>query len=45
MGAFKLTLPWHHTTVIGQVAETLGDANLREIVAVTGHRREDVERA
>jgi molybdenum cofactor cytidylyltransferase len=45
MGAFKLTLPWQKTTVVGQVAETLCKVNFREIVAVTGHRREEVEAA
>jgi molybdenum cofactor cytidylyltransferase len=45
MGALKLTLPWRQTTVIGQVAETLGEVNLQDIVAVTGHRREEVEAA
>jgi molybdenum cofactor cytidylyltransferase len=45
MGAFKLTLPWRGKTVIAQVADTLIHARLREIIAVTGHRREDVEAA
>ncbi len=45
MGVFKLTLPWRGTTVIGQVAATLSAFDLHEIVAVTGHRREDVEAA
>lgn len=45
MGAFKMTLPWRGTTVIGQVAETLGELGLHEIIAVTGHRRTDVEAA
>lgn len=45
MGAFKLTLPWGETTVIGQVAATLRTVALHEILAVTGHRREEVEAA
>jgi molybdenum cofactor cytidylyltransferase len=45
MGVFKLTLPWRGSTVIGHVGDTLAGAGLREIVAVTGHRREDVEAA
>jgi molybdenum cofactor cytidylyltransferase len=45
MGAFKLTLPWGGATVIEQVANTLIDAGLREIVVVTGHRRGEVQAA
>ena len=45
MGAFKMTLPWRETTVIGQVAITLGAIELHDIIAVTGHRRGDVETA
>lgn len=45
MGEFKLTLPWRGTTVIGQVISTLGEVGLREIVAVTGHRADEVEAA
>ncbi len=45
MGAFKLTLPWRETTVIGQIVNTLAAARLREVIAVTGHRAADVEQA
>lgn len=45
MGAFKLTLPWRGTTVIGQVVQTLSALGLAEIVVVTGHRAADVEAA
>ena len=42
MGTFKLTLPWGPTTVIEAVVETLSAARLVEILAVTGHRDEEV---
>jgi molybdenum cofactor cytidylyltransferase len=45
MGAFKMTLPWRGSTVIKQVAGSLREAGLEEIVAVTGHRQLDVETA
>ncbi len=45
MGAFKLTLPWRGTTVIGQVAQTLAPFDLADVVVVTGHRRKEVEAA
>jgi molybdenum cofactor cytidylyltransferase len=45
MGVFKLTLPWRGTTVIQHVADTLRTAGLHEIVAVTGHRRHEIEAA
>ncbi len=45
MGAFKLTLPWRGSTVIEQVIVTLSAAELREIVAVTGHRHREIEAA
>ena len=40
-----MVLPWRETTVIRQVATTLGTLELHEIIAVTGHRRTDVEAA
>ena len=44
MGAFKLTLPWGPTTVIEDGRETLSAAaRLREVLAVTGHRDEEVQ--
>ncbi len=45
MGAFKLTLPWEGATVIEQVVSTLSSAPLCEIVVVTGHRGEEVQKA
>lgn len=45
MGTFKLTLPWRGSTVIQHVADTLRTAPLHEIIAVTGHRRHEVEAA
>jgi molybdenum cofactor cytidylyltransferase len=45
MGRFKLTLPWGASTVIGQVVATLNAAGVTEIVAVTGHRADEVAAA
>jgi molybdenum cofactor cytidylyltransferase len=45
MGSFKLTLPWGETTVIGRVAQTLAEAGITDIVAVTGHRADEVTNA
>jgi len=45
MGAFKLTLPWAGKTVIEQVVLTLTMASLHEIIVVTGHRGNEVEKA
>jgi molybdenum cofactor cytidylyltransferase len=45
MGVLKLTLPWANTTVIEQVVATLKAATLRQIVVVTGHQSDEVERA
>lgn len=42
MGRFKLTLPWGDRTVIGQVVATLEAAGVAAIVAVTGHRADEV---
>jgi molybdenum cofactor cytidylyltransferase len=36
MGQPKLVLPWHDTTVIGQVVRVLGLAGISEIVVVSG---------
>ncbi len=45
MGVFKLTLPWRGSTVIEQVVDTVISAGVREIIAVTGHRRYEIEAA
>ena len=45
MGAFKLTLPWRDTTVVGSVVATLAHAGLAEIVVVTGHRAAEVRQS
>jgi molybdenum cofactor cytidylyltransferase len=43
MGQPKLLLPWARTSVLGQVADTLQQAGLTEILVVTGAGREPVE--
>lgn len=43
MGQPKLLLPWGETTVLGKVVETLVQAGLTEILAVTGAARGLVE--
>lgn len=43
MGQSKVLLPWSGTTVLGRVAEGLGQAGLTEILVVTGAQREQVE--
>ena len=45
MGRPKMVLPWGSTTVIGQVVATLVQAQVDEIVVVTGAAREEVEAA
>ena len=45
MGQPKMVIPWGDTTVIGQVVRTLAQAQLREIVVVTGGDRREVEAA
>jgi molybdenum cofactor cytidylyltransferase len=45
MGRPKLALPWQDTTVIGQVARSLAQAGVEDILAVTGGSREIVEEA
>jgi len=45
MGCPKLTLPWGSTTVIGQVVATLVQAQVDDIVVVTGAARTEVEAA
>ena len=45
MGQPKMVLPWGHTTVIGQVVDTLHQAGTAEIVVVTGGARQEVELA
>jgi molybdenum cofactor cytidylyltransferase len=43
MGQPKMLLPWGHTTVLGQVIETLKSADIEDILVVTGGAREQVE--
>jgi molybdenum cofactor cytidylyltransferase len=45
MGRPKLILPWGSTTVIGQVVATLAQAQVDDIVVVTGAARIEVEAA
>jgi molybdenum cofactor cytidylyltransferase len=45
MGRPKLILPWGSTTVIGQVVATLAQAQVDDIVVVTGAARTEVEAA
>jgi molybdenum cofactor cytidylyltransferase len=45
MGLPKLILPWGSTTVIGQVVATLAQAQVDDIVVVTGAARTEVEAA
>jgi molybdenum cofactor cytidylyltransferase len=43
MGQPKPTLPWGHTTVLGQVVATCAAAGLEDILVVTGGARQKVE--
>ena len=43
MGRPKLNMPWGSTTVIGQVITTLAQAQVDDIVVVTGAARTEVE--
>ena len=43
MGQPKMLLPWGHTSVLGQVIETIQRAGVNEILVVTGGERERVE--
>lgn len=43
MGQPKMLLPWGKTTVLGQVVTTLANADIADIVVVTGGWRESVE--
>lgn len=43
MGQPKLTLPWGHTTVLGQVTATLAAAGVTDITVITGGWRAEVE--
>jgi len=43
MGQPKLSLPWGHTTVLGQVVATCASAGLEDILVVTGGARKQVE--
>src|SRR5512143_1099612 len=45
MGEPKQLLAWHGTTFIAQIAGTLAQAPLDEIVVVLGHRADDVRAA
>ena len=43
MGRPKPTLPWGHTSVLGQVVATCTAAGLEDILVVTGGARQQVE--
>lgn len=43
MGQPKMLLPWHGTTVLGQVLNTLRAAGIEDVIVVTGGAREAVE--
>jgi molybdenum cofactor cytidylyltransferase len=45
MGRPKMILPWGDISVIGQVVTVLLEANIDEVIVVTGGAREDVENA
>ena len=45
MGQQKLVLPWGDTTVIGQVVRTLIQAEIKEIIVVTGGAHSQLENA
>jgi molybdenum cofactor cytidylyltransferase len=44
MGQPKMLLPWENTTVLGKVVETIQQAGVEDILAVTGGARDDVEK-
>ncbi len=44
MGQPKMLLPWGETSVLGQVLATLKQANIPEIVVVTGAQRIEIEK-
>ena len=43
MGRPKMLLPWKDTTILGQVITTLGDADLKDILVITGAERTRIE--
>ena len=45
MGTQKLLLPWGNTSVIGHIIDELSASQLTDIVVVTGHYKDEVERA
>jgi molybdenum cofactor cytidylyltransferase len=45
MGRPKMVLPWGNSTIIGQVVATLVDAQIEEILVVTGGARVEVAQA
>jgi len=45
MGRPKMALPWGDTTVIGQVVQTLVQAEVKDILVVTGGYHQEVESA
>jgi molybdenum cofactor cytidylyltransferase len=44
MGQPKMLLPWGHTSVMGQVIETMKRAGVENILVITGGAREEVEK-
>ena len=44
MGQPKMLLPWGKTTVLGQILQTLKQANIPEILVVTGAERIQIEK-
>lgn len=44
MGQPKMLLPWQNTTVLGKVIETIQQADVEDILVVTGGAREEVEK-
>jgi len=44
MGQPKMLLPWGNTTVLGQVLQTLKQANIPDMLVVTGAARIDIEK-
>jgi molybdenum cofactor cytidylyltransferase len=44
MGQPKMLLPWQDTTVLGKVIETLQQAEVQDILVITGSARNEVEK-
>jgi molybdenum cofactor cytidylyltransferase len=44
MGQPKMLLPWKNSTVLGKVIETLQQAEIEDILVVTGSARDEVEK-